>query len=146
MSKYDSTPPIERLMKRVVVTPGPLDTPCWITSYKGQGKSGRDYPRVPSGRNYVRGHRLTYQHFIGPIPEGLELDHLCRDPKCVNPHHLEAVTHRENTLRGMSQHAIAVRTNTCAKGHSLDDAYVGPKGRSCRTCRRERHERKKAER
>ena len=47
-------------------------------------------------------HRVSYEHFVGPIPNGLEIDHLCRVPACVNPKHLEPVTHQENVLRGFA--------------------------------------------
>lgn len=71
-------------------------TPCWIwTKPNDQG-----YGLIGSGGRTVRAHRFAYEHFIGPIPEGLELDHLCRRPSCVNPLHVEPVTHHENMLRG----------------------------------------------
>jgi hypothetical protein len=71
----------------------------------------------------------------GAIPDGLELDHLCRNPSCVNPDHLEAVTHQVNMSRAVP-YRRSVRTNTCKHGHSLDDAYLNRSGggRVCRTC------------
>jgi len=51
-------------------------------------------------RKFSPAHRWVYEHLIGPVPEGKEIDHLCRNRNCVNPEHLEPVTHRENTIRG----------------------------------------------
>lgn len=93
-------------------------------------------------------HRVAYQLVIGPIPDGLELDHLCRNHLCVNPCHLEPVTHRENTLRGRSQSALNAKVTHCPKGHSYDETNTGirPKGeRSCRACDRARHQKRAAE-
>src|ERR1700724_3342910 len=85
---------------------------CWTV---GGSRNGAGYAQVWNGQRLVMAHREAYEHFIGPIPEGLELDHTChsRDPSCpgnascvhrgcVNPAHLEPVTHRENCLRGRS--------------------------------------------
>lgn len=84
-----------------------------------------------------RAHRVAYEFSIGPIPDGLQLDHLCRNPPCVNPRHLEPVTNQENTRRGAHGSLIT----SCPKGHPYDDAntYVDPDGaRRCRRCHRER--------
>lgn len=92
-------------------------------------------------------HRVAYQLLVGSIPEGLQLDHLCRNTKCVNPDHLEPVTGRINTLRGTSPSARhAVKTH-CPKGHpySQDNLHVTKSGqRKCRACNRERVARYKA--
>lgn len=81
-------------------------------------------------------HRLMYEIFIGPIPPDTEIDHLCRNPSCINPEHLEAVTHLENVRRGEK----AQRTH-CIHGHefTIANTRVRPNGtRACRTCVRER--------
>lgn len=84
-------------------------------------------------------HRFAHEAYIGPIPEGLTIDHLCRNKWCVNPAHLEAVTQRVNTLRApgpASEHAAQV---ACIHGHPFDavNTYVAPNGtRKCRECRR----------
>lgn len=135
-------PPIRRLLEATVLTPGPLSTPCWVSTY-APNRSG--HTRIKANDVRVMSHRFSYEHFRGPVPDGLDLDHLCRVPACVNPWHLEAVTRRINTLRGNSIAAVAVRTGLCVRGHSLDDAYVRPdgRGRNCRVCcnlnRRERY-------
>lgn len=85
-------------------------------------------------------HRVAYEAFIGPIPSGLELDHLCRNRRCVRPDHLEAVTHRENLLRGETITAAQVSRTHCPRGHGYDpeNTYIGKNGsRSCRTCHRD---------
>jgi hypothetical protein len=107
---------------------------CWLwTGYvnnHGYGVFGRHRQT-----QYV--HRFAYERLVGPIPEGLELDHLCRTPSCVNPEHLEAVTHRENSLRSDSPHAREARQTHCIHGHpfSKSNTYVTKLGkRQCRQC------------
>lgn len=94
------------------------------------------------GKGQAAVHRLMYQWRIGPIPEGLELDHLCRNRACAEPSHLEAVTRRENLLRGQTITAIRVATTHCPQGHEYTEANTyrrpGHVGRTCRTCRAER--------
>jgi hypothetical protein len=72
---------------------------CWLwTGAKhalGYGQQRIDWRIVPA-------HRFSYELLVGPIPEGLQIDHLCRVPSCVRPSHLEPVTHRENGLRGIA--------------------------------------------
>lgn len=99
----------------------------------GYGQLRRDGPE----KKAIRAHRLAYELAKGPIPDGLHIDHLCRNPRCCNADHLEAVTSRENTLRGFSPAAVAARRQTCAAGH----AYVGgsfqwsiQRGRPVRRC------------
>lgn len=91
-------------------------------------------------------HRVAYEHFVGPIPEGMELDHLCRNRACWNPQHLEPVTGTENTERGY-QFRNKNKTH-CVHGHELSgdnlQLIVRPTGRfhrRCITCRRETNKR-----
>lgn len=84
-------------------------------------------------------HRVAYKMLIGPIPEGLTIDHLCRNRPCVNPAHMEPVTNGENVLRGIGITAINVTKTHCPQGHPYDEAntIVSRTGkRSCRACHR----------
>jgi hypothetical protein len=85
-----------------------------------------------------RAHRHAYEVMVGPIPEGLQLDHLCRVRNCVNPDHLEPVTPRENTLRGFGITAVNAAKTHCKNDHEFtaENTYVRPDGaRTCRACR-----------
>jgi len=93
-------------------------------------------------------HRFAYEQMHGPIPVGLVIDHLCRNPLCVNPDHLEAVTNRENILRGIHPNAVTHVSGVCRNGHS--DFRVMANGRMrCRPClnewQRERARRRRIE-
>lgn len=127
------SPAIDRILARVVEAPGPLPTPCWVTNY---ATCTDGYVQVSSGTRpsrHILAHRVTYEHQVGPIPDGHVLDHLCRVRHCVNPVHLEPVTNFENLMRGV--HGEARRTNRCKYGHPLDDAFVTSGGyRNCRIC------------
>lgn len=92
------------------------------------------------------GHRFSHEAFIGPIPDGLQIDHLCRNRRCVNPEHLEAVTCRVNLLRGETVTARRAAVTHCPKGHAYDadNTYTRPGrgGRDCKICRRLRKRKK----
>lgn len=86
----------------------------------------------------IRAHRAAYELFVGPIPSGMHLDHLCRNRACVNVTHLEAVTCRVNLLRGTGPTATRANQAQCKRGHSFDEpnTYYRPNGtRCCRVCR-----------
>jgi hypothetical protein len=98
------------------------------------------------GRFFVSVHRLAYQWLVGPIPDGLQIDHLCRNPSCVNPEHLEPVTPSENVRRSSSPAAINANKTECIHGHPFDDAntIIEANGtRHCRSCGRARVQRYK---
>lgn len=108
-------------------------TGCWL--WFGAERGG--YGRLWEGR-HVEAHRWAYEHFVGPVPEGLVLDHFkCSNPRCVNPEHVRPVTRRENCLRSdTSRAAVQLAKRVCHVGH---DAWVYNEKtglRFCRECRR----------
>lgn len=132
-----SRPIIDRARERVTVN---LDTGCWewtgATNHDGYGVIAPQRQR----KKQVKVHRVFYTAYNGPIPDGLELDHLCRNPRCVSPAHCEPVTHAENMRRG---NRVGPQKTHCPQGHpySPDNTRVeiGPKGqrrRHCITCHR----------
>ena len=89
-----------------------------------------------NGRGQTTAHRAVYLLAVGDIPEGLECDHLCRVRDCVNPEHIELVTHAENVRRGL-RGALNPYREVCKYGHGMADAYVvagKPPKRQCRVC------------
>lgn len=121
---------LARFMAKFVVT----DSGCWEWQ-AGRHRDG--YGNFWNGRRSVGAHRFAYEHFVAPIAEGMQLDHLCRNPCCVNPAHLEPVTGRENTLRGQSPPASHATVTHCPEGHEYTEAntYLYDGSRYCRRCR-----------
>ena len=134
MSKHTGrrTPPEQRFMRYIRESDG-----CWIWIGGNNGKYGVFYagPDETPMRPYA--HRWSYEHFIGPIPDGLEINHKCETPLCVLPAHLEAVTTKENMNYGNHPAAVKARQTHCKRGHEFTakNTYIKPNGtRSCREC------------
>lgn len=126
----------ERFESRIDKTDG-----CWIWMLKpnvGDLGSGGGYGRFTYDNRTRYAHRIAYELWVGPIPRGYQIDHLCHNRRCVRPEHLEAVTHRENIMRSRSPMILAHLAGTCVKGHPYE-------GRRCLICQRERNNRYYAE-
>jgi hypothetical protein len=125
--------PVSRFWQRVERT----DT-CWL--WKGEAGRGRYWSIAGASIGRVPVHRFSYEIHKGPIPEGMQVDHLCRTPNCVNPAHLEAVPQRVNCLRGVGPTAQNARRTHCVNGHPFDNANtyrrLGTSARACKECTR----------
>lgn len=133
---------LRRFWAKVDKTGGP--DACWLwTGGKlplGYGMFHFSMPQI-----HIYAHRFAYITEVGAIPPGLVIDHLCRNPSCVNPKHLEPVTQRVNSLRGIGFAAVNAAKTHCKRGHEFTPENTRPlkNGRACRTCEaikyRERH-------
>lgn len=126
--------PEARFRAKINVVTDPNECWLWTATLNSDG-----YGQFWTGEAVVKAHRWAYEHWIGPIPEGRELDHLCRVASCVNPAHLQPVTHHENVLRGNAPAARQARQTHCKRGHVLagDNLLVDARGhRRCRACDR----------
>ena len=129
-------PPEWRFERKYIPEP---NSGCWLWT----ASLNRDgYGNFWDGVKYLRAHQFSYLTAYGPVPDGMEIDHLCGVRACVNPAHLEAVPHIVNCRRGQvgpSARARKLAVTHCPRGHSYagDNLYLTPKGhRHCRTCRR----------
>jgi hypothetical protein len=112
---------------------------CWAWT----GAVGRDgYGRAYYNNSSFLAHRAVFTEVNGVIPQGMTLDHLCRNKICVNPKHLEITSQRENILRGNGKASINAKKSYCNRGHEFTPEntyfYVGARGgnwRMCRACR-----------
>lgn len=143
-------PAIERFDEKTAID---LATGCieWTGANNGAGYGMFFTEWVPGGSDKrVLAHRWAYEYHIGPIPEGLSLDHLCRNRACVNVFHLEPVTHQENVLRGTGASAIHAKKTHCDSGHpfSGDNLILRSNGRwrDCRECKRQKDRRYRTQR
>jgi hypothetical protein len=132
-------PPNERFWTKVDKN-GPVPTyrpdlgPCWIWT---GSRDAHDYGQFYANGSKVLAHRYAYETGVGPIPEGLEPDHLCRVHPCIRPSHLEPVTRRENLRRGQGLVASKMAQTHCEQGHEFtpDNTYLWRERRHCRACR-----------
>lgn len=111
---------------------------------RGYGKLMRKH----DGHTYYLAHRYFYAVERGPIPEGMVLDHLCRNHSCINTDHLEPVSQQENVLRGVGIGAKYAKRDSCSSGHPYGDAppMRSDGGRRCLDCEREIEEQRKLRR
>ena len=118
----------ERFWPKVEKTDG-----CWL--WKAY-ISTSGYGQFTISRRHYPAHRVSYELLVGRIPEGLEVDHLCRVRHCVNPDHLEPVTRLENIRRGICKRNLT----HCLRGHEFTESntYIQKNGcRRCRTCKKQ---------
>jgi hypothetical protein len=132
----ERTPVLERMDRLTVID---QTTGCWLW-LGGLTKGGYGTVRDENSRT-ASTHRVTYEKIVGPIPDGLWLDHLCRVRRCRNPVHLEPVPPRENLVRGDTLTARFVNQTHCKNGHELTagNIYRRPghaSERRCRMCNR----------
>ena len=134
-----------RFWNKVDTSAGPDGCWYWVGYTNGAG-----YGIVYRNSKRFRAHRVSYEETYGPIAEGLEIDHICHNESncnanneclhrsCVNPAHLEAVSHKTNVLRGKSPYAEKARQTYCKRGHEFtaENTYYHGGNRSCRECHR----------
>ena len=124
---------IERLLSKIDILPNG----CW--QWMGS-KDTRGYGRIRDfNSKIVKAHRISYEYYCGDIPIGREIDHLCSNHSCINPEHLEAVSHRVNVLRGVGIAANYAKRQTCSNGHlfSSNNTLIENGARRCKICRTE---------
>ena len=126
--------PTSRFWAKVDIpfTPGSCWT--WMAGRNGDGYGTFQLTIAPKRYSAVGAHRLAYVALVGELPEGMEIDHLCRNRACVRPDHLEPVDHRANVLRGNAPAALIARRPTCPEGHPYDRIEAG-RYRRCSVCR-----------
>lgn len=131
---------IERIWRSIEYT----DT-CWLWKLS---RNPLGYGKIKFENRSQPAHRVVYELAVGPIPDGLELDHLCRVRHCVNPAHLEPVTPLENMRRSLNPNMRAHLADTCVQGHPVSDenTYRNPRNgkKQCRICLRAWRERRSA--
>lgn len=137
--KYKTVSPFDRFIWKFKVD---LKTGCWkwTGTHCGPGYATLFLYKIKKTRRQVRiyAHRFSYLVFKGEIPEGKEIDHICRVRDCVNPEHLRLVSHRENMLLGETIAAVAASRTCCPYGHPYDEKNTyyrkNDGSRQCKTC------------
>lgn len=132
----------ERVFRRIQRAP----SGCW--EWTG-AREALGYGRFWLNGRMAYAHRVVYELLVEPIPDGLQIDHLCRNACCVNPSHLDVVTQRENLRRGVGFSGLNARKTHCSRGHefSPENTAVQRNGsRQCLACRRLNQERAKVRR
>lgn len=134
----------DRMRSKIAVNP---ESGCWLWT---ASRLPRGYGMVTYRKVRTYSHRLAWELLVGPIPDGLTIDHLCKVTSCCNPAHLEVVTMGVNSLRGDSPIARNARKTHCDRGHELagDNLWVRDRGtytaRECLACRKVRNDRHNA--
>jgi hypothetical protein len=135
---WEKWTPLERFVGKIARDDG---TGCWLWT---AGISPAGYAQFRYDGKKQNAHRFSYEAFVGPILDGVHIDHLCRVRHCVNPAHLEAVTCHENVMRGEGVAAINARKTHCPRGHALTPGnlvkFLERAGqRTCLKCNRDYH-------
>lgn len=134
MQAQDTPAHAERFWEKVDVR-GPDECWPWLAAVNRYG-----YGKFQLRGHDRKAHRVAYELVVGFIPDGLTIDHLCRERACCNPSHMEPVTNRENVLRGVGRSAENARKDRCKRGHPFDAANtsIRPSGsRRCKACTRD---------
>ena len=128
---------VDAIKARLLAKRAISDHGCW--EWTGSRFAGKPYGQIKIGSKNWRVHRLAYTVWVRPIPPGMTIDHVCRNGSCFNPDHLDEVTIRINTLRGLGPSAVNGRRKRCVNGHPLegDNLLMVGDRRRCRTCARE---------
>lgn len=115
---------------------------CW-TWIAGKNKEGYGEIKAESGNRKLKAHRVSFEIHKGKIPDGLVVDHICKNPSCVNPIHLRAITKTENTMIGDGFYAVNGRKTHCINGHEFTPENTikhSGGGRRCLACKRIKHQ------
>lgn len=131
MSRRYPAPIMERILAKVELT----ESGCW----QWTGRLNDGYGQIGYRHRAAATHRVVYEELVGPVPVGLQIDHLCRNRACCRPEHLEPVTQRENLLRGQTIAAQNASRTHCPQDHPYagENLFINNRGaRVCRACMR----------